>query len=57
MDNESLSFGGLVMGGWSLVGRQDQIFSQKHHGGALDIWLLRMHRRGFGFVHQFLIPT
>jgi hypothetical protein len=44
------------MGGQSLVGRQDQIFSGKHHGGPLVIWLLRMHGRGFSFVNQVLIP-
>jgi hypothetical protein len=35
MDNESLTFSGLVMGGRSLHGRQDHIFGGKHHGGAL----------------------
>jgi hypothetical protein len=42
MDIRSLTFGGLVMGGRSLVGRQDWIFGKKHHGGALVIWPLRM---------------
>jgi hypothetical protein len=37
MDNGSLTFGGLVMGGRSLGGRQDQFFGGKHHGGALVI--------------------
>jgi hypothetical protein len=45
------------MGGQSLGGRQDQIFGGKHHGRALVIWPLRMRLMGFGFVHQFLIPT
>jgi hypothetical protein len=44
MDIRSLTFGRLVMGGWSLVGRQDWIFGRKHHGGALVIWPLRMLR-------------
>jgi hypothetical protein len=42
MDIGSLTFGGLVMGGRSLVGRQDRIFGGEHHGGALVIWPLRM---------------
>ncbi len=42
MDIRSLTFGGLVMGGQSLVGRQDWIFGGKHHGGALVFWPLRM---------------
>jgi hypothetical protein len=42
MDIRSLAYGGLVMGGRNLVGRQDQIFGGKHHGGAQVIWPLRM---------------
>jgi hypothetical protein len=42
MDIRSLTFGGLVIGGRSLVGRQDRIFGGNHHGGALVIQPLRM---------------
>jgi hypothetical protein len=46
------------MGVRSLVGRQDQIFGGKHHGGALPSSLASENaRRDFGCVHQFLIPT
>ncbi len=49
----SLTFGGLVMGGWSLGGRQDQIIGGKHHGGAIVILRLRSPWRSFGFGHFF----
>jgi hypothetical protein len=42
----------VVMGGRSLVGRQDWIFDGKHHG--FNSYLAAENaRRGFGFVHQF----
>jgi hypothetical protein len=56
MDNGSLTFGRLVMGGRSLGGRQDQIIGGKHHGGAPVILRLRSPWRSFGFVPFFLFP-
>ncbi len=53
MDNGSLTFGRLVMGGRSLGGRQDQIIGGKHHGGAPVILRLRSPSRSFGFVPFF----
>ena len=50
MDIRSLTFGGLVIGGWSLIGRQDLIFGGKHHGGALVIWPLRILGEDLAFT-------
>jgi hypothetical protein len=56
MDIRSLTFGGLVIGGRSLVGRQDWIFGGKHYGGVLVIWPLRMLRDILALSINFEFP-
>ncbi len=53
MDNESLTFGGLVMGSRSFDARQDLIFGGKHHGGAL-VKTDESERRIVGFCGKVL---